>query len=564
MTRPLITISILLLILNSCKLADRNDANNIATDSVSISHGKINFEEHCSGCHNFRQDGIGPALTGLTTVTSASWIRNFVKNPKEAIESGDERAKELFNKYHTVMPSFAYSDNDLNQLIAYLNTQRQSEKIIDDKDDRAIKNPVPSPIEFSGLVVKLQPITQIPHSSDSPPLARITKLDYQPGTKDLFVLDLRGKLYKLVNNQPVVYFDLAKQKPNFINQPGLATGFGSFAFHPDFAKNGLFYTTHAEAAGSKVADFKYNDSIKVKLQWVLCEWKTDHPGSVPFEGTCRELLRLNTVDVIHGLQEITFNRYAKPGDEDYGLLYVGVGDGGSVDNGYPFLPHSKKNVWGTILRIDPAGRNSNNGNYGIPKTNPFVNEGDSVLKEIYAYGFRNPHRITWTKSGLMLLSHVGGANIESINIIEKGHDYGWPLREGPFELHPKGNLTKVYPLPPDDSIYHYTYPVAYFDHDEGKANSGGYEYTGSAVPSLKGKFLFGDIPSGRLFYVETKDLKQGQHATIKEWKISLNGKTTTLRDLCGDGRIDLRFGRDADGEIYIMTKADGKIYKLVN
>ena len=160
--------------------------------------------------------------------------------------------------------------------------------------------------------------------------------------------------------------DMAKLKPKFINEPGLATGFGSFAFHPDFAKNGLLYTTHTEAPNSGKADFTYADSIKVTLQWVLTEWKADDPNAPTFSGTSRELLRVNMVSGIHGVQEITFNPLAKPGDEDYGLLYIGIGDGGAVEEGYPFIAHSKEKIWGTIIRIDPAGRNSANGQYGIP------------------------------------------------------------------------------------------------------------------------------------------------------------------------------------------------------
>jgi hypothetical protein len=81
---------------------------------------------------------------------------------------------------------------------------------------------------------------------------------------------------------------------------------------------------------------------------------------------------------------------------------------------------------------------------------------------------------------------------------------------------------------------------------------------------LKDKFLFGDIPTGRLFYIETAGLKPGKQAEIKEWKISINGAVKTLKELCGSGRVDLHFGKDASGELYILTKADGKIYKLVN
>ena len=112
----------------------------------------------------------------------------------------------------------------------------------------------------------------------------------------------------------------------------------------------------------------------------------------------------------------------------------------------------------------------------------------------------------------MLACNIGQGNIESVNLIMPGHDYGWPIREGNFVLNPYGDLNKVYPLPANDSIYKVTYPVAEFDHDEGKAISGGFEYWGTAIPQLKGKYLFGDIPSGRLFYIDMADVKQGKQA----------------------------------------------------
>jgi glucose/arabinose dehydrogenase len=163
----------------------------------------------------------------------------------------------------------------------------------------------------------------------------------------------------------------------------------------------------------------------------------------------------------------------------------------------------------------------------------------------------------------MLATNIGQANIEAIDIILKGHDYGWPVREGRFSMHPGGDINNLYPLPANDSSFHVTYPVAAFDHDEGKAIAGGFEYTGRAIPELIGKYLFGDIPSGRLFYVNIADLKPGQTATIKEWFVTLNDKRLSLRDICGQDRVDLRFARDEQGEIYIFTKPDGKIYKLI-
>jgi hypothetical protein len=82
---------------------------------------------------------------------------------------------------------------------------------------------------------------------------------------------------------------------------------------------------------------------------------------------------------------------------------------------------------------------------------------------------------------------------------------------------------------------------------------------------LSGKFIFGDIASGRLFYIERADVKQGKLAPIKEFKFSINGRKTTFKEIAGnDNRVDMHFGRDAQGELYILVKPDGKVYKLVN
>ena len=164
----------------------------------------------------------------------------------------------------------------------------------------------------------------------------------------------------------------------------------------------------------------------------------------------------------------------------------------------------------------------------------------------------------------MLATNIGQANIEAIDIVLKGHDYGWPIREGRFEIRPGGNINHLYKLPENDSSFHITYPVAAFDHDEGTAIAGGFVYEGKDLPELQGKYLFGNIPSGRLFYVNSADLKLGKEAVIKEWFVSLNGKRISLRELCGQDRVDLRFGQDLKGEMYIFTKPDGKIYQLVN
>lgn len=552
----------------SCKSGSGIDTRGIATDPASIASGENLFTQNCSSCHNFKQDGIGPHLGGLTEEVDASWITSFIQNPKKMMDAGDQRAVELLKKYKAMMLPFSFlKPEELKNILAYMHTQKKPATNIDTSSLPWIKNPIVDTIEKSSLVLDLQLITQFPASSDSGkmPLTRITKMDFEPKSGTNYVLDLRGKLYRMQGNKYAVYMDMAKLCDKFINQPGLATGFGSFAFHPEFSKNGLIYTSHTEPPKTAIADFVYEDSIKVVLQWVLMEWKAEKPGSPVFTGAGRELLRINVQSGIHGMQELTFNPLAKTGDEDYGLLYFGEGDGGAVEHGYPFIAHQLNRIWGCVLRIDPSGNNSKNGKYGIPATNPFVNHPDpNVVKEIYAYGFRNPHRITWSKAGQMLVSNVGHFNVESLNLILPGHDYGWPIREGTFLVDYYSDLKKSRPLPPDDSSYHITYPVLQYDHDEGKAISGGFEYWGNAVPELKGKFIFGDIPMGTLYYVEMKDIQLGKQAVIKEWAVKLDGIEKPLREICGADRVDLHFARDAKGEIYIMTKPDGKLYKLIS
>ena len=462
------------------------------------------------------------------------------------------------------MPSFGHlPGEEIDAIIAYMHTQKKPVRKPVKEDTNDIKNPIPDTIQTSDLIVGLEQVAQVPPSADQPPLTRIIKLDYQPISGDLFISDLRGKLYKLANGQPKVYLDIATLKPKLITQPGINTGFGSFAFHPEFSKNGLLYTTHAEPAFAGRADFYYPDSIPVALQWILTEWTTD-PIIFPFSGKGRELFRIDMPTQVHGVQEIAFNRRAKKGDDDYGLLYIGIGDGGSALIGQSLVSEIPKQVWGSIIRIDPLGNNSSNKQYGIPSQNPFnKNDPAKFAREIYAYGFRNPHRFSWTKSIHLLAVNIGEHHIESVNMIMPGHFYGWPIREGNFEERFFNDHGKIFPLPSNDSIYHVTYPVAQYDHDEGIAIAGGFEYTGNSIPQLKGKYVFGDLNSGRLFYVNTRDIQLGKQATIKEWHISMNGVRTTLAELCKNRRVEMRFGIDGKGEIYILTKPDGKVYRLV-
>lgn len=529
----------------------------IDTNSEQIAAGKVLFEQQCSTCHNFNQNAIGPNLSGLTRQVDSDWIRNFIKNPQEMIDKGDERAKTLFEEYKVYMPTFPnLTDENINSLLSYLHTYERIPTMASAGAD-VLKDPIPDTIPPAGASLELEYFSQVPPSDEKSPLAKITKMECEPVSGRLFVQDQHGIMYEIRDGKPNEFFNLKSNFPDFVSKPGLATGFGSYAFHPEFTKNGLMYTSHTEKPGNKPKDFDYADSIKVTMEWVITEWKTDNPEAPVFSGTNKELMRIDVVTQIHGVQELAFNPNAKPGDEDYGLLYIGVGDGGAAESGFAFLSdHQGSKIWSSILRIDPSGNNSKNGKYGIPSTNPFAGK-PGKLGEVYAYGFRNPNRVFWDPNGRLMASEIGHHNIEELNLIEPGHFYGWPIREGTFVIDPYGNMDNLYPLPADDASIGANYPLIQFDHDEGNAIIAGY-FPNSGP--FEGKFLFGDVPSGKVFISDLND----QRPAIQELGITFQGKETNLREVCGNGRVDLKFGQDCTGQVYILTKADGKIYKIIN
>ena len=550
---------------------DRSQPYPYATDSETIEQGHLIFDNYCSPCHNFKTEGMGPNLAGITSQVSSKWLKDFIRNPMKMLESGDERTIDLFEQYKVSMPSFEkLSEAEMDAVLAFIYTHKNlpDNKIRMDWGE-PVTNPVSEKIPLSGLRLTIQEFIQMPPTAEKGQRARINKMaTISSKNKRLFVHDLRGKLYELHNGEPLLFLDLSAVRPHFIHEPGHGTGMGSFTFHPEYDENGLFYTTHTEdPVTSSPADFFYTDSLPVKVRWVLTEWKQDRPEEQMFSGTSRELLRVDMVSRGHGFQDIAFKPSALPGEEDYGLLYIGVGDGGSAGHKFSFLIQNKNQIWGNILRIDPQGQNSDNGNYGIPVSNPFAGEADA-LGEIYAMGFRNPHRFTWY-GDRMLSTCIGQHFLEEINLVRKGANYGWPEREGTFRIDKSGTLKTIYPLPTNDSVFEFTYPVAQFDHDEAIAISGGYVYRGNAIPELKGKYLFGGIVGGRVFMADASTFQQGNQTRIEEVALQLeDGQPAFWPELTGNvltghGRVDLRFGMDGEDELYIMTKADGMIYKLL-
>jgi hypothetical protein len=437
-----------------------------------------------------------------------------------------------------------------------------------------VSNPVPESPSRSGITLMLERFVTIPSSASSAPRARINHLKpMYDGQGTLAVNDLRGGFYIISDGEVSLYVDFDDVFPGFKDSPGLGTGFTSFAFHPEFASNGIFYTSHSENPGTGQADFTNPvTNAPVALQGVITEWVADNPLAKIFAGTRREVMRVDIVGTIHGMQEIAFNPNAQSGDPDYGKLYICIGDGQSTIAGYHLNTHRLDSVLGTILRIDPAGTNSANGQYGIPEDNPWATDGDpDTFDEIWVYGFRNPHRISWdTKGdGKMLSGDIGEKNIEEVNLIEPGRDYGWNVREGTFvinadwENNPQnGENDEVFELPLDDDTFGFTYPVVQYDHDVGVAIVGGFVYRGALAQALWGKYIFGDIRGGEIYFVEADTLAFGTQSEIQEVELELDGQPTTILQIGGSSRADLRFGFDENNELYLLEKSRGMIFKV--
>jgi len=543
---------------------------NYASDDATLAEGKTLFTKNCVSCHGLQEDGIGPPLGGITELFSKEDLTNFISNPSKAIESGNERATALHNRYKLIMPSFEWIKKpEINSILAYINYQTKLHNIeplaINKKTGMAgLTGRLVAPVKKSGLKIELEDVIQLPHLGSSTDLGVVTLRAFPSGDGTLFASDQNGVIYKMKGGKATIFLDMREQIKDFQSGPGIATGIASFDFHPDFLKNGLIYIAYAESFKGQKADYAVSlDTLKSVVQWIIGEFKMDDVQDTVFKGPHRELLRFHAPTFAHGFQDIAFIPGLKKNDLNYGLLYFGYGDGGANNIHHPELCGNVQSFLGTIMRIDPAGKNSRNGKYGIPATNPFVDSKDPLtVKEIYAYGFRNPHRFAWDKGNgnRMMATNIGESHIEELNIIENGGDYGWPRREGNYGINTVKDLKTVFGVSPDDP-YHYKKPFAQYDHEDGNAISGGFVYEGD-IALLKDKYIFGDIVKGKLFYVNIDPTLSD--STVYELTIMQNGKETSLQEMDTTKRLHLRIGYDQfKKELYIITKINGKIRRVV-
>lgn len=546
-----------------------NKEKHYPSDEDTLAHGKGLFTKYCMSCHSLESDGIGPPLGGVTKLLPENALSGFIKDPSKAIKAGDDRAIRLQARYRQIMPSFAWlNDDEITAILAYIHHQtvlHQIEPISVSTDTMltGLTGRLVPPIKKSAIKIELEEVVQLPRMKDtSPDLGIVTLRAHPSGDGTLFVSDQNGIIYRIADGKATIFLDIREHIKDFQSGPGIATGIGSFEFHPDFLNNGLIYITHAETYKGQIADYQISDSIQSEVQWIIGEWEMKNASDKVFTGTHREMLRLHAPTFAHGCQDIGFIPDLKKDHPEYGLLYIGFGDGGSNNIKHPEMGHHLQSFLGTIMRIDPSGNNSRNGKYGIPSDNPFANEKDpATVKEIYAYGFRNPHRLTWDNANgnRLMATDIGEANIEELNIITQGGDYGWPVREGTYGIATLKDMKTVFKLS-DSDIDLYKKPFAQYDHTEGQAISGGYIYEGELKP-LKGKYICGDIVTGELFYVNIDPALTD--SSVYELTVMENGNETTLQELSNSKRLHLRVNYDRyNKQLYIITKCDGWIRRI--
>jgi glucose/arabinose dehydrogenase/mono/diheme cytochrome c family protein len=494
------------------------------------------------------------------------------------------------------------------------------------------------------LALELEDYAALPITADNTDqntraqLARVNYLRDEPGGRRFFVNDLNGPLYILDKQTKAFtkYLDfngLAERPglfPKFTYARNFATGLTNAILDPDYARNGLFYTLHMEdpstpgsalprsgvVPGLDLSGYTTTPAVptptvngQIDREVVLVEWTDRNIANATFEGTAREILRVQYPLAPHPLGEMTFNPVARPGDPDYRVMYLGAGDSqsGEQRDSRRLNPQRLDTLVGKILRIIPDLREhtntstvSENGRYRIPNDNPFTTT-DGARKEIWAYGLRNPHRLAWDvdparpSAPTLLAFNIGLVTWETVDVIHKGANYGYPLREGTQGMSSTNGMG---PLPADDVIpiqisdrvthgtVKPTYPVIQYPHNRdagGDAIANGFVYRGTRVPALRDKLIFGDITTGRVWYANRADVlaaDDGNPATLapiyemdadlrrltEETYRKRGGKGDAIPGMgaqAGRGRVDLRFAVDNDGELYILTKSDGMIRKVV-
>lgn len=336
------------------------------------------------------------------------------------------------------------------------------------------------------------------------------------GSDRIFVGSQYGIIHVFPNDQQVkkteIFLDIESkvEYKDRENEEGLL----GLAFHPNFRKNGeffVYYTTSDTPNTSVISRFRVS---------------SDNPN-VADPNSEEELLRVKQPRWNHNGGTVIF------GPDGY--LYIALGDGGGRDDQYG-NGQNLGTLLGSILRID-VDRKEDGKPYAIPADNPFVNR-EGARPEIWAYGLRNPWRIAFDReTGVLWCADVGQDTWEEIDLIVRGGNYGWPLREGRHQFGPNGS-------PPREDLIE---PIWEYHHDVGKSITGGSVYRGKRLPELVGCYFYAD------------------YVTAKHWALRYDPeqkKVVANYALQGNDNMPVvTFGEDEAGEIYYCTDV-GQIHRF--
>ena len=382
----------------------------------------------------------------------------------------------------------------------------------------------------------------------------------------LRVIDATGKL----DAEAVVDW---RSKLSALNQGSFdERGLLCVALHPGFAQNRRVFLTYT---APRRASAPTNFDCTLRLSEVTL------PASQPLR------IDLASEKILLDIDKPYFNhnggRLAFGPD---GLLYLSVGDGGGpkgCDIGEGHAPEGNgqnlKTLLAKILRIDVNQSDAKLGTpYGIPLDNPYAN-GREGRPEIYAYGVRNPWGLSFDRTGdrALYIADVGQMRWEEVDIIKKGGNYGWPLREGFMGMN-REHPELAAPANPNQGLRGEPLldPIAAYKNISGFSKdpealggcvTGGYVYRGKAMPEFVGHYVFGDwsgaqgTPQGRILIAwrPTGDAPAGGWK-IEPVRVANNHKLFGC--VCG-------YGQDNDGELYLLTNGStdlrpgrGRVYKL--
>ena len=299
------------------------------------------------------------------------------------------------------------------------------------------------------------------------------------------------------------------------NEEGLL----GMAFHPNFKSNGqvfLYYSTTDSPHTSVLSRFHISSTDPNKLE----------------ESSEEEILRTPKKEFWnHNGGTIIF------GPDGY--LYIAIGDGGAAND--PNANGQNVGTWlGKVLRIDVDHKDPGK-NYAVPKDNPFVSM-ENAAPEVWALGLRNIWRMAFdTKTHKLWAGEVGQDTWEEIDIITKGGNYGWNIREGfhPFTTRPNAQPPKG--PPPEKVVGELIDPIFEYRHDLGKSITGGSVYRGKQVPELFGAYMFADYVSGQVYAL---------------WYDEEAGKVKSVQPVGAPGQVAVvSFGTDEAGEMYVLRIA---------